>query len=58
MDLGYAHGYRDAFRSMESELGLRPIYRKKERRTDGHLFITILAYHVLRAIRFKLRKRG
>jgi len=48
----------DAFRSMKSELGLRPVYHQKERRVDGHLFITVLAYHVLHAIRFKLRKRG
>jgi transposase len=48
----------DAFRSMKSELGLSLIYHQKERRADGHLFITILAYHVLlHAIRFKVRKR-
>ena len=27
----------DAFRSMKSELGLRPVYHQKERRVDGHL---------------------
>jgi transposase len=48
----------DAFRSMKSELGLRPVYHQKERRVDGHLFITILAYHVLHTIRFKLGKLG
>jgi transposase len=48
----------EAFRSMKSELGLRPVYHQKERRVDGHLFITVLAYHVLHAIRFRLRKRG
>lgn len=48
----------EAFRSMKSELGLRPVYHQKERRVDGHLFITVLAYHVLHAICFKLRKRG
>jgi len=48
----------DAFRSMKSELGLRPVYHQKERRVDGHLFITVLAYHVLHTIRFKLGKRG
>jgi len=48
----------EAFRSMKSELGLRPVYHQKERRVDGHLFITVLAYHVLHAIRFKLRNRG
>ena len=47
----------DAFRSMKSELGLRPVYHQKERRVDGHLFITVLAYHVLHTIRFKLGKR-
>jgi transposase len=48
----------EAFRSMKSELGLRPVYHQKERRVDGHLFITVLAYHVLHTIRFKLGKRG
>jgi len=48
----------DAFRSMKSDLGLRPVYHQNERRADGHLFITVLAYHVLHAIRFKLRQQG
>ena len=48
----------DAFRCMKSELGFRPIRHHIERRSDGHLFITVLAYHVLHAIRFKLRKKG
>jgi transposase len=48
----------DAFRSMKSELGLRPVHHHKESRCDGHLFITVLAYHVLQAIRVRLRKAG
>lgn len=48
----------DAFKSMKSDLGLRPIYHQKEYRTDGHLFITVLAYHILHTIRFKLRQQG
>jgi hypothetical protein len=48
----------DAFRSMKSELGLRPIYHQCEYRCDGHLFITILAYHVLHSIRLKLKDHG
>ncbi|GAG39446.1 unnamed protein product, partial [marine sediment metagenome] len=47
----------DAFRCMKSELGLRPIYHQKEARCDGHIFITIIAYHLLHTIRFKLRQR-
>jgi transposase len=48
----------DAFRSMKSDLGLRPVYHQKEYRTDGHLFITVLAYHVLHSIRLKLKQQG
>jgi len=48
----------DAFRCMKSELGLRPIYHQKEPRCDGHIFITLLAYHLLHTVRFKLRQRG
>jgi len=48
----------DAFRCMKSELGLRPIYHQKEARCDGHIFITVIAYHLLHSIRFKLRQRG
>jgi transposase len=48
----------DAFRSMKSDVGLRPVYHQREHRVDGHLFITVLAYHVLHAIRFKLRRQG
>jgi transposase len=40
-----------AFRSLKSELGLRPIYHQKEKSIDGHLFISTLAYHALRTIR-------
>jgi len=48
----------DAFRCMKSELGLRPIYHQKEVRCDGHIFITLLAYHLLHTIRFNLRQKG
>jgi len=48
----------DAFRSMKSELGLRPVHHQSEYRCDGHLFITVLAYHVLQSIRLKLKAQG
>ena len=35
------------FRSLKSELGLRPIYHHKTLRTAGHLFITVLAYQLV-----------
>jgi len=48
----------DAFRTLKSELNLRPIYHRKESRTDAHLFITVIAYHVLNSIRIKLSRQG
>ena len=48
----------DAFRSMKSALGLRPVHHQTEFRCDGHLFITVLAYHVLQTIRVRLRAQG
>jgi len=45
----------DAFRSMKSELGLQPVYHQKEYRTDGHLFITVIAYHIMQTIRHSLK---
>jgi len=48
----------DAFKCMKSELGLWPLYNQKDSRCDGHIFITLLAYHVLHTIRFKLREKG
>ena len=32
------------FRSLKSELGLRPIFRRTHKRSDGQLFITVIAY--------------
>jgi hypothetical protein len=46
----------DAFRSMKSTLGLRPVYHQKERRVDAHLFITILAYHIMHSIANVLKR--
>ena len=48
----------DAFRFMKSSLGMRPIYHQKEKRVDGHLWITILAYYLIQDIMYRLRKNG
>ena len=45
----------DAFRSMKSELGLRPVHHQKEHRSDGHLFLTVIAYHIMQTIRYGLK---
>lgn len=46
------------FRSLKSELGMRPVYHQKEDRCDGHLFITVLAYQAVQVIRRKLKEHG
>ena len=43
-----------AFRSLKSELDFRPIFHQLEKRSEAHLFIAVLAYHLLNAIRYKL----
>ncbi len=46
------------FRAMQEELGLRPLYHRLEKRVCGHLFVTVLAYHVVHALRRRLKNRG
>ncbi len=46
------------FRSLKGELGLRPIFHSKEERSDGHLFISVLAYQFVQAIRQRLLAHG
>lgn len=43
------------FRSLKSELGLRPIYHQTQKRTEGHLFITVLAYQAVQVLRKQLK---
>lgn len=46
------------FRSLKSELGLRPVFHHKTDRVSGHLFISVLAYHLVHTLRFQLKARG
>ena len=45
-----------SFRSMKSELGMRPVYHQNGDRTAAHLFITVLGYHMLATIANLLEK--
>lgn len=51
-------GVEDAFRFMKSSLGLRPVYHQKEHRVDGHLWITIMAYHLIQNCLYQLSNKG
>ena len=46
------------FRSLKSELGLRPIFHQLDRRIAAHLFIAVLAYHAVHLIRTRLAAKG
>lgn len=46
------------FRTLKSELGLRPVYHHKSERCDGHRFITVLAYQFVQIIRRQLKAQG
>lgn len=47
-----------AFQDLKSELGLRPINHQNEKRTEAHLFIGVLAYHILTSIENTLKANG
>lgn len=46
------------FRSLKTDLGLRPVYHQIERRVEGHLFISVLAYHFVHTLRLQLKAGG
>jgi transposase len=48
----------EAFRYLKSDLGMRPVYHRLDHRIEGHLFLSILAYHVLRSIIYQLERAG
>jgi len=48
----------DGFKAIKSDLGLRPNRHQKEERVDGHVFICVLAYQLLRNILFTLEQTG
>lgn len=53
-----AKHHRAGFRMLKSSLGLRPNHHQLEDRVDGHIFISVLAYHLLNWVRQKLEHSG
>ena len=47
-----------SFKNMKSHLGLRPNFHQKQDRVDAHMFISVLAYHILHAIEHRLLLAG
>lgn len=48
----------EGFRCLKSELGMRPMYHRLDKRLEGHLFISVLAYHLMATIRRRLHTQG
>ncbi len=48
----------NGFQMLKGSLGLRPNYHQLERRVEGHIFISVLAYHLLRWIGYTLEQAG
>jgi transposase len=46
------------FRSLKTDLGLRPVFHHVDRRVEGHLFISVLAYHFVHTLRLHLKAHG
>ena len=46
------------FRSLKSELGLRPVWHRNKERIRAHLFIAVLACHAVQLLRRKLARQG
>jgi transposase len=45
-----------AFRDMKSPLAIRPVYHQLQHRVEAHIFVCVLAYHLLIAIETLLRR--
>lgn len=48
----------DAFRDMKSPLSERPIFHQLQHRVETHIFLCVLAYHLLIAIEKSFRDQG
>lgn len=48
----------EAFKNMKSHLGIRPNFHQKENRVDTHMFISVLAYHLLNIIEQQMKSKG
>lgn len=43
-------------RQLKTDLNLRPIYHQKDDRSDGHIFLGLLAYWIVNIIRHQMKK--
>ena len=46
------------FRCLKTDLDIRPIYHQKDKNTEAHIFVGIVAYQLVHAIRHAIKKDG
>ena len=46
------------FRCLKSDLRLRPVYHQKDKYSDSHIHLGLLAYQIVAPIRYMLKKSG
>jgi len=46
------------FKNLKTDLRVRPIYHHKDNRIEGHVLISVLAYHLLHSIEHILKNQG
>jgi transposase len=46
------------FRCLKSDLDIRPIYHQKDKNTEAHIFVGIVAYQLVHAIRSAIKQEG
>ena len=46
------------FRALRTDLNLRPVFHRVDRRVEGHLIISVLADHFVHTLRLQLKAHG
>ena len=46
------------FRTLKSDLSLRPVFHQKDETCEAHLFLSVIAYTVVNTIKYKLKNHG
>ena len=46
------------FRTLKTDLSLRPVYHQRDINSESHIFLGILAYSIVAAIRYQLKQKN
>lgn len=46
------------FRILKTDLSIRPVYHKRDDRTESHIFLGVLAFSLVNTIRYRLKAKG